>query len=160
MTEKTSIVVEPGKPTIVITRVFDAPRRLVFDAWTKPEHLMRWWGPRDLTLSAAKWTSVRAARGASSCAHSTATNTGSAASIARSSRPTGWCTRFASTGRPVPEAVETLTFVEKDGKTTLTNTMLHTSVENRDAHVRSGMEEGALQTMDRLAELLDVMSRR
>jgi uncharacterized protein YndB with AHSA1/START domain len=86
-----------------------------------------------------------------------ATTTGSAASTARSSRPSGSCTRFVSTGRRAP-AVETLIFVEKDGKTTLTNTMLHTSVENRDAHVRSGMEEGVLQTMDRLAELLGTMS--
>jgi len=51
MAEKTSILVEPGKPTIVITRIFDAPRRLVFEAWTRPEHLARWCGPRYLTLS-------------------------------------------------------------------------------------------------------------
>lgn len=38
----TSFAFEPGKPTIVITRVFDAPRQLVFEAWTKPEHLTRW----------------------------------------------------------------------------------------------------------------------
>jgi uncharacterized protein YndB with AHSA1/START domain len=65
---------------------------------------------------------------------------------------------FRFDGAPGAEALETLTFVEKDGKTTLTNTMLHTSVENRDAHVRSGMEDGVLQTMDRLAELLDALS--
>jgi uncharacterized protein YndB with AHSA1/START domain len=99
MSEKTSIIVEPGKPTIVITRVFDAPRRLVFEAWTKPEHLMRWWGPRDLTLSLCEvdlrpggaWRFVlRAPDG---------NDYGFGASIARSFRPSGSCTRFVSTGR-------------------------------------------------------------
>src|SRR4051812_34280377 len=36
--------------TLVVSRVFDAPRELVFRAWTKPEHVTRWWGPKDFTL--------------------------------------------------------------------------------------------------------------
>jgi uncharacterized protein YndB with AHSA1/START domain len=160
MTEKTSIIVEPGTPTIVITRVFGAPRRLVFEAWTRPEHLMRWWGPRDLTLSRCEvdlrpggaWRFVlRALDG---------NEYGFGGEYREILPPERLVYTFRFDGAPGAEAVETLTFVEKDGKTTLTTTTLHTSVENRDAHVRSGMEEGALQTMDRLAELLDVMSRR
>ena len=159
MTEKTSIIVEPGKPTIVITRVFDAPRRLVFEAWTKPEHLMLWWGPRDLTFSICEmdfrpggaWRFVLRRGG-----HDYACG-GEYREILP---PERLVYTFRFDGAPGAEALETLTFVERNGKTALTNTMLHTSVENRDAHVRSGMEEGALQTMDRLAELLDVMSRR
>src|SRR3972149_8611178 len=98
MTEKNSIVVEPGKPAIVLARVFDAPRRLVFEAWTKPEHLMRLWGPRDLTLSLCEvdlrpggaWRFVlRAPDG---------NDYGFGASIARSFRPSGWRTRFRSAG--------------------------------------------------------------
>jgi len=42
---------EPAERVLVITRVFDAPRDLVFKAWTKPEHLMRWWGPRGFTMT-------------------------------------------------------------------------------------------------------------
>ena len=40
-----------GEREIVITRVFDAPRNLVFDAWTKEEHLSKWWGPRGFTTT-------------------------------------------------------------------------------------------------------------
>ncbi len=158
MTEKTSIVVEPGKPTVVITRVFDAPRRLVFEVWTKPEHLARWWGPRDLTLSVCEmdfrpggaWRFVlRAPDG---------NDYGFGGEYREILPPERLVYTFRFDGAPGAEAVETLIFVEKDGKTTLTNTMVHTSVENRDAHVRSGMEEGVLQTMDRLAELLATMS--
>ncbi len=158
MAEKTSIIVEPGKPTIVITRVFDAPRRLVFEAWTKPEHLARWWGPRRLTLSVCEmdfrpggaWRFVlRAPDG---------TDYGFGGEYREILPPERLVYTFRFDGAPGAEAVETLTFVENDGKTTVTNSMLHTSVENRDAHVRSGMEEGVLQTMERLAELLDTIS--
>jgi uncharacterized protein YndB with AHSA1/START domain len=157
MAEKTKIIVEPGTPTIVITRVFDAPRRLVFEAWTKPEHLMRWWGPRDLTFSVCEmdfrpggaWRFVLRRDG---------NDYGFGGEYREILPPERLVYTFRFDGAPDAEAVETLIFVEKDGKTILTNTMLHTSVENRDAHVQSGMEEGVLQTMDRLAELLGTMS--
>lgn len=45
MTEQTSVETGPQDQSVVITRVFDAPRPLVFDAWTSPEHVARWWGP-------------------------------------------------------------------------------------------------------------------
>jgi uncharacterized protein YndB with AHSA1/START domain len=51
LTERnTSMGAEPTEREIVITRVFDAPRELVFRAWTEPEHLARWWGPIGFTL--------------------------------------------------------------------------------------------------------------
>jgi uncharacterized protein YndB with AHSA1/START domain len=43
------VVTEPGQQAVVVTRVFDAPRELVWKAWTHPEHVMRWWGPQDFT---------------------------------------------------------------------------------------------------------------
>ncbi len=160
MTAKTRIQVEPGKPTIVMERVFDAPRGLVFEAWTNPEHLARWWGPRDLTLAVCEidfrpggaWRFVLRGRDGS--------DYGFGGEYREILPPERLSYTFRFDGAPDAEAVETLTFVEKDGKTTLTSTMVHTSVENRDAHVRSGMEEGALETMDRLAELLDAISSR
>jgi uncharacterized protein YndB with AHSA1/START domain len=47
---KNSLATKPANKTVVITRVFDAPRRLVFETWSKPEHLARWWGPNGFTL--------------------------------------------------------------------------------------------------------------
>src|SRR5262249_43905442 len=44
------VIVDPERPTIVMTRTFDAPRQLVYDAWIKPEHLRRRGGPRDTTM--------------------------------------------------------------------------------------------------------------
>ena len=60
-----SIVAEPGKPTLVLTRVFNAPRRLVFEAHAKPEHVWRWWGLRTHTMSACEvdpWTARELSR--------------------------------------------------------------------------------------------------
>ena len=51
MINRTQFTIEPGKPTVVIRRVFDAPPHLVFDASTKPEYVTRWWGFRASTLT-------------------------------------------------------------------------------------------------------------
>ena len=45
----------PSDLEIVMTRTFDAPRHLVFEAWTKPEHVARWWGPDKYTISMDEW---------------------------------------------------------------------------------------------------------
>jgi uncharacterized protein YndB with AHSA1/START domain len=49
------IAAQVGEREIVITRVFDAPRDLVFDAWTQKEHLSKWWGPRGFTTTFQKF---------------------------------------------------------------------------------------------------------
>lgn len=46
---KNNVIAERGKQEIVITRIFDAPRELVWKAWTDPKHFVRWWGPKDYT---------------------------------------------------------------------------------------------------------------
>ena len=51
----TNLVVEPGKPTLSMTRDFDAPRDLVFRAYTEPELVARWMGPRRLTTEIVEW---------------------------------------------------------------------------------------------------------
>ena len=45
----TNLAAEPAQRALTLTRIFDAPRGLVFDAWTEPQHLIRWWGPRGFT---------------------------------------------------------------------------------------------------------------
>ena len=49
MANKTVVTAEPNKQELFITREFDAPRRLVWKAWTDPAHVARWWGPRGFT---------------------------------------------------------------------------------------------------------------
>lgn len=67
---------------------------------------------------------------------------------------------FAFEGRPRHVVVETLTFAEHDGKTTLTATWLFESVEDRDGMLESGAEEGMTESWDRLAELLERRQER
>lgn len=54
MTGMNKPVVEPSERELVITRIFDAPRELVWKAWTEPEHVMRWWGPKGFTSPVCK----------------------------------------------------------------------------------------------------------
>jgi len=54
MAARTSAAASTAERELVITRVFDAPRLLVFKAWTEPEHLVRWWGPRGFTTPSCK----------------------------------------------------------------------------------------------------------
>ena len=49
MTEKSRAVAAPGQPTIVVKRLVDAPRELVWTAWTEPKHIAQWWGPNGFT---------------------------------------------------------------------------------------------------------------
>jgi uncharacterized protein YndB with AHSA1/START domain len=51
---KSNLVAEPGKQEIVITRIFDAPRELVWKAFTEPERVKRWWGPKNFTAPVCK----------------------------------------------------------------------------------------------------------
>ncbi len=50
MATRSNVVPKPAERVLVITRIFDAPRELVFEAFTDPEHLMRWWGPQGSTV--------------------------------------------------------------------------------------------------------------
>ena len=52
--KRDSSVTEPARQELVITRIFDAPRELVFKAWTDPEHMKRWWGPKGFTTPFCK----------------------------------------------------------------------------------------------------------
>lgn len=158
MTHKTSFTIEPGQRTIVIKRMFDAPRHLVFEASTKPEHLLRWWGLRCSTLTecqvdlrpGGRWRFVQ--RMPDGSEH------GFGGTYREVVPPERLVQTFCYDGFPDAEAVETATYEEKNGKTLLTVTVLHKSVENRDGHVASGMEAGAAESHDRLAELLASMS--
>jgi uncharacterized protein YndB with AHSA1/START domain len=154
MIERTNFTIEPGKPFVLIERVFDAPRHLVFAAHTRPEHVARWWGNRDSTLSVCRidlrpggeWRYVL--RMPDGSEH------GFGGVYREIVPPERLVYTFRYDGYPDAEAVETLTFEERAGKTLLEATVLHQSVENRDGHVASGMEEGALESHERLAELL------
>lgn len=150
------IVATPGQPTIVMRRSFKAPRRLVYQAFTRPEHLRRWWGPRELELVVCE-IDLRVGGAYRFVQRAPDGQEFAFRGVYRELRPPE---RIVSTFvfelMPDHEAVTTVVLEEANGVTTLTSTVVHDSVEARDAHF-AAMEPGAIDTYDRLAELLASM---
>lgn len=154
---KTLDVTLPSDREIKMTRIFDAPRALVFDAFTKPKLVRRWLlGPDGWTMPiceidlrvGGKWRyGWRNETDGVEFAMS-----GVYREIARADRIVH--TEIYSEDPNQSEAVVTTTFKESGGKTTMTATMLLPSKEVRDAIVATGMADGAGKSYDRLAEML------
>jgi len=147
----------PSDREIVFTRVFDAPRRLVFEAWTRPEHLMRWYGCRgsklsvceiDLRLGGTYRFVMRAPDGKDY------PTSGVYREIVPPERLV-YTERFD--GDPNKEALITFTLQERDGKTTMTSTARYHTAEDRDTVLKIGVEKGTAESLDRLAEHLETM---
>jgi uncharacterized protein YndB with AHSA1/START domain len=151
-------VTTPTEREIVLTRAFDAPRHLVFDAFTRPELVRRWLlGPPgwsmpvceiDLRVGGAYRWVWRNADGIEM----------GVSGVYREIVPPGRLVateRFDQAWYP-GEALTTTELVELDGRTILTTTVLYESREARDIALRSEMEKGVAASYDRLAELLAV----
>jgi uncharacterized protein YndB with AHSA1/START domain len=162
MTVQSKPVVTLTMPTdreLVITTVLDAPRDLVFEATTKPEHVKRWWGPRRFTMTACE-IDLRPGGAWRYALRDTETGREDAWSgVYREIVPPermvyteGW------EAMPGHDYLVTATLTEKDGKTTVTSRLQYKSVEDRDGHVQSGMESGMRETYDRLGEHLVAMA--
>ncbi len=152
---KLEIIAEPGKPTIVTRRVVNAPRTLVFDAFTKPEHIKRWMGPRTLTMVLCE-SDLRVG-GSYRFVHRAfdGKEFGFNGTYREIVPPERIVRTFVFELVPEHESVETLLLEEHDGKTTITTTTVHTTVEGRDGHLANGgMEAGMTDGYARLDELL------
>jgi len=143
----------PTDREITMTRVFDAPREMVFDAFYKPELLKRWFGPRGWSLAVCEVDQrvgggfrfiLRGPDGKEMGMR------GAYREIVRPSRSV----HMESFDDYPGESQVTAEFVEREGKTTLTVTVLYPSKEVRDVVLRSGMEHGAAESYDRLAEMM------
>ena len=154
------IVTTPSDTEIQMTRVFDAPRELVFEAHTTGEHMSKWWGPRKYEVvnmefdfrEGGKWRFVH--RGPEGEDH------GFRGEFREIVPPEKIVWTFEYEGAPGQIAVETMTLEEKDGKTTLTAVSDAGSKEARDAVLQSGMQEGAAETWDRLEEYVQELRSR
>jgi uncharacterized protein YndB with AHSA1/START domain len=150
----THIVADPGMPQILVSRRFDAPRERVFRAHVEPELVVRWLGPRGLTMTVdlleardgGRWRYVHHLPGGGSHAFHGVFH----------GRPTP--DRIVQTwedeGSPGPVCMSTLTFDERGGGTLLRQNTVFQSVADRDTYVREGMERGVTDSMNRLADLL------
>lgn len=154
-TPQTQIVAPPGVPQIVITRAFDAPRALVFRAHTEPELLAQWMGPRRLTMIVDRYD-VRDG-GIWRFIHRDADGNEYGFRGVFHGMPSpedGIVRTFEYEGAPGHVSLETLTFEEQDGKTLVRVNDVFQSVEDRDAMLESGMEEGLNEGYERLDEVL------
>ena len=143
---------------IVITRVFDAPRRLIFEAWTNPEHLPHWMlGPGGWTMPVCQIDLRPGGAWHFGWRHTDGTEM-EMRGVYREIVPLERLVSTESWGGDWPETLNTLTLSEEDGNTTITNTVLYPSKEARDAALQTGMKEGMSLSFDRLAEYLRNMT--
>jgi uncharacterized protein YndB with AHSA1/START domain len=157
MANKTEIIAEPGKQEIFIKREFDAPRDLVFRAYTDPDMLMKWLGPKELklrieemsTAAGEPWRFIHSDENGNEFGFH------------------GVCHEFLAPERLIrtfefdglPEAghvsLETAVFEElPNNRTRVTSQSVFKSVEDRDGMVASGMERGVNEGYERLDEIL------
>jgi uncharacterized protein YndB with AHSA1/START domain len=151
-------VTTPSERAIMMTRVFDAPARRVFEAWTKPEHLTRWFGRRgdvlvvcevDLRVGGGYRFVWRLLEGDEMGLRGEYREIDPPVRLVSTEQFEG--AEFEAMGGV---AMNTMTLDERDGRTRMTLTGVYESREARDAVLRSGMETGASESFDRLAELL------
>ena len=151
-------VTTPTDREVVVSRVFDAPRRLVWEAWTKPEYLKRWLlGPEGWTLPVCEldlrpdgpyryvW---RKANGKEMEIRGVFTEV----------TPPQRLVHTENWGGDWPETLNTHVFAEENGRTTVTLTMLFPSLEARDAAIKTGMNDGVAVSYGRLDEVLRTMA--
>ncbi len=152
----------PNDNEIVMTRTFDAPAALIWEASTRPEHIERWWGPRAYTVE-VKHMDVRVG-GTYRFVHRNAEGqafvfSGTYLELQPSTRMVMTQVFEGIEGQPAAEAPGdqmqvTNTLEEHDGKTTMTSVCRLKSKEARDQVLGYGMTDGAAESHDRLAELL------
>jgi uncharacterized protein YndB with AHSA1/START domain len=148
----------PSDLEIVMTREFQAPRRLVYEAFTRPEHLKRWWGPRYLELSVCEvdlreggsWRFVQRAPDGQEF--------GFRGVYQEIAPPERLVYTFIFEPMPEHDAVVTIVFEERNGRTTLRQTTRHKTKFGRDGHLNAGMEEGVIDSYARLDELLATLA--
>ena len=153
MTEM-QITAEPGVPQVLTARTFDAPRDLVFRAFTDPELLVQWLGPRQYTMTIERFD----VRDGGTYRYVHADDAGNAFGFHGvfhgEPSPDGFVQTFEFEGAPGHVSMDTLVLEERDGKTTVRTNSVFQSVEARDAMVQSGMAEGMNEGYDRLNELI------
>lgn len=156
MSEK-NFVAEPGTHSIVITRLFDAPRELVFKAFTDPDLVAKWWGGQYETVikemdarPGGTWRFIHpASQGEEDGFHGVFHDVVS---------PERLVYTFEYEGMPGHVLLETIVLDDEGGKTKMTDTSVFQSVADRDGMLQSGMEAGATEGLDQLEKLLATMT--
>jgi uncharacterized protein YndB with AHSA1/START domain len=148
------MIAEPGKQEIKITKIYDAPRELVFKIYTNAKLIPQWWGPKYLTTNVEKmelrpggiWRFVQQDKGGNihgfhGVYHDIVTNE-------------KLVYTFEYEGMPGHVVLNTVIFEDLNDKTKITELAVFQSVDDRDGMLNSGIEAGVVETDIRFAELL------
>jgi uncharacterized protein YndB with AHSA1/START domain len=148
----------PSDRELAITRVVDAPRRLVFDAWTNPRHIPQWLlGPEGWTMPVCELD----LRPGGSWRYVWRKSNGTEMAMYGDVREVVPPERLVTTerwGPDWPETLNTVVFTEAGGKTTITLTVRYPSKEARDAALGTGMKDGMEQSFARLDRLVRTLA--
>lgn len=157
MAKENKLIDNTTRPQVVITRIFDAPRSLVFSMWTNPKYLARWWGPKDFTnpvceMDVQKGGSIKIVMQAPD--GSKIPVTGIFNEILEPERIVFTTMKVDANGNTELEVVNTIILTEEHDKTKLVMTaVVIKSIPEANASIR-GMEVGWNQSLDRLSETL------
>jgi uncharacterized protein YndB with AHSA1/START domain len=152
----TAVVTLPTDTQILITREFNAPRHLIYRAWTIPELIKRWWSANRGEVTVAEvdlrvgggWRWVMVTHGGFEVAFH-----GEYRELVPNERIVSTEVYEGMPGADEAAALNTLTLTEKDGRTSLTILVQHRTQEHRDLHINSGMEAGMQDAMDLLEQV-------
>jgi uncharacterized protein YndB with AHSA1/START domain len=172
---KTVIITRPESSEFLLTRVFNAPRKLVWDAWTQPQHVIRWWGPRVISTPVCEMD-LRAGGAYRIVMHAPDGKDYPMKGIYRevippeklvytadlSEHPHEWHEMFnpnysKSERNRALEILTTITLADEGAKTKLTLRMDFDSAKTRDLHANFGMSDGWSQSFEKMDELLAAM---
>lgn len=157
---KLQIEAPEDRPVIIMTRSFNAPRQLVYEAHTSCEHVSRWWGPRSTSFVSCEMDFVEGGAWRFVLRDAEGNDQPFKGDFKQIQPPELLTWTFVYDVPPYNEeqAVETIAFSEQDGTTTITVTSVASSLESRNAMMASGMAQGAAETYDRLEEYASTLS--
>jgi uncharacterized protein YndB with AHSA1/START domain len=158
-TAKLEVIAPAAEPVIITHRLIKASPRMLFDAWTKPEHLKQWLGPRELVMVTCE-IDLRVG-GKYRYVHRSPDGQefGFNGKYLELDPPHRMVCTSVFEMMPDHEAIETLTLEETEGGTMVTTHTTHASIQARDAHLAGGrMESGMTDGYERLEELLGRMA--
>jgi uncharacterized protein YndB with AHSA1/START domain len=153
------VTAEPGVPQVLTSREFDAPRDLIYRAFTEPDLLTQWLGPRGYMMKIDRYD----LRDGGSWRYTHADDDGNEYAFHGvfhgEPSPDGMVQTFEFEGAPGHVSMDTVAFEENEGRTTVKTNTVFQSVEDRDAMVQAGMSDGMDQGYDQLDELLATLGK-
>ena len=148
------IAAQPGGREIIITTVYNAPRDKVWRAYTEPDLIKQWWGPRYLTTHIDKMETRQGGIWRFVQKDPEGKEFGFHGVFHELSRPSRIVQTWEWEGMPGHVSLQIAKFEEKNGRTTVTAVAIFETVEDRDGMIASGMDKGVNEGAERLADLL------